>query len=62
LENITFGELAAPPGSRRSTKTGSAGYRLLGHFIDTFEEIKLPLGKNSRYTDNLYNNNIYIYI
>ena len=32
------------------------------YFICTFEEIKLSLGKNHRWADNLYNNNIYKYI
>ena len=62
MENKAFGELAARPGSRWRTTTGSGGYRLLRAFISTFERIKLPLWKNNRYTDNLYNYNIYIYI
>ena len=40
MENVTFGELTAPRESRRSTTTGSAGYLLFGHSIDTFEEIE----------------------
>ena len=62
MENITFGELAALPGSRRSTTTHSAGSRLLRAFTITFVRIKLPLGKNHSWTDNLYNYNIYIYV
>ena len=59
MENITFGELAAPPGSRRSTTTGSGGYRLFRAIIDTFERMYGFPGEIERGTDNLYNNNIY---
>ena len=57
MENVSFGELAAPPGSRRSTTTRSGGYRLLRVFMNDFERISLPLRKNDRWMDNLYNNN-----
>ena len=36
MENVTFGEQATSPANRRSTNTGSDGYRLLRYFIDTF--------------------------
>ena len=64
MENITFGELAAPPGSRRSTTTGSGGYRLFRAIIDIFERIDVLWREIERGTVNLFNNNnnIYIYI
>ena len=57
-ENITFGELAARLQDRWRTTTGSGANQLSMGFIDTFEEIKLPLWFYSSWTDNLYNNNI----
>ena len=60
LENVTFGELAAPPESRRSTTSSSGAYRLLRAFIITFEVMHGFPGEIEHDTDNLYNNNIYI--
>ena len=62
MENVTFGELAASPGSRWSTRTGSDGYRLSREIIDTFERMCIFPREIMRGTDNLYNYNIYIYI
>ena len=55
-------KLRSARGRRRSTKARSGGSRVLRAFIGTFERIKLPLGFYSRWADNLYNNNVYMYI